>query len=170
MDFNIIEEKVKENKEKIGWTNKRPFMELTKIIPDNETLFFAISGLMKKNGVTVIGITETNIYIVAEPMAGMALTNSIIPLDRVTSVASKGGVFGSLQIAEGTVVHVLENISPANASNAVSAFNKAKMAQPKPQHSQVSEADELIKFKKLLDDGVLTQEEFDKKKAQILGL
>ena len=34
----------------------------------------------------------------------------------------------------------------------------------------VSEADELMKFKKLLDDGVITQEEFDAKKKQILGL
>lgn len=35
---------------------------------------------------------------------------------------------------------------------------------------EVSEADELAKFKKLLDDGVITQEEFDLKKKQILGL
>ena len=35
---------------------------------------------------------------------------------------------------------------------------------------QVSDADELAKFKKLLDDGIITQEEFDAKKKQILGL
>lgn len=34
----------------------------------------------------------------------------------------------------------------------------------------VSDADELSKFKKLLDEGVVTQEEFDMKKKQILGL
>ena len=33
-----------------------------------------------------------------------------------------------------------------------------------------SDADELLKFKKLLDDGVITQEEFDVKKKQILNL
>lgn len=33
-----------------------------------------------------------------------------------------------------------------------------------------SEADEIIKFKKLLDDGVITQEEFNAKKKQLLGL
>lgn len=36
--------------------------------------------------------------------------------------------------------------------------------------STVSEADELVKFKKLLDEGIVTQEEFDMKKKQILGL
>lgn len=33
-----------------------------------------------------------------------------------------------------------------------------------------SDADEILKFKSLLDDGVLTQDEFDAKKKQILGL
>ena len=35
---------------------------------------------------------------------------------------------------------------------------------------QTSAADELIKFKDLLDMGILTQEEFDAKKKQLLGL
>jgi hypothetical protein len=35
---------------------------------------------------------------------------------------------------------------------------------------QSSDADELAKFKKLLDDGVISQDEFDAKKKQILGL
>lgn len=36
--------------------------------------------------------------------------------------------------------------------------------------SAVTEADELKKFKELLDSGVITQEEFDAKKKQLLGL
>ena len=35
---------------------------------------------------------------------------------------------------------------------------------------QISSADELMKFKALLDSGVITQEEFDAKKKQLLGL
>lgn len=34
----------------------------------------------------------------------------------------------------------------------------------------ISSADEIAKFKKLLDDGTITQEEFDAKKKQLLGL
>ena len=33
-----------------------------------------------------------------------------------------------------------------------------------------SSTDEILKFKKLLDEGIITQEEFDAKKKQILGL
>ena len=36
--------------------------------------------------------------------------------------------------------------------------------------SKISSADELIKFKELLDSGVINQEEFDTKKKQILGV
>jgi len=35
---------------------------------------------------------------------------------------------------------------------------------------QASSADELSKYKKLMDDGVITQDEFDAKKKQLLGL
>ena len=44
-----------------------------------------------------------------------------------------------------------------------------KSAKNAPAAAALSPADELKKFKELLDMGVITQEEFDKKKAQILG-
>lgn len=42
---------------------------------------------------------------------------------------------------------------------------------PKESQAQATDtADEIAKFKKLLDDGTITQEEFDAKKKQLLGL
>lgn len=35
---------------------------------------------------------------------------------------------------------------------------------------QFSIADEILKLKKLLDEGIITQEEFDKKKKELLGM
>ena len=35
--------------------------------------------------------------------------------------------------------------------------------------STVSNADEIVKYKKLLDDGIITQEEFDQKKKELLS-
>ena len=46
----------------------------------------------------------------------------------------------------------------------------AKSNQPASVVQQVSAADELKKFKELLDMGIITQEEFDAKKKQLLGL
>lgn len=48
-------------------------------------------------------------------------------------------------------------------------FIEHKLASKVSGDSAFSKADELLKFKKLLDDGVLTQEEFEKEKARILG-
>lgn len=34
----------------------------------------------------------------------------------------------------------------------------------------ISEADEILKYKQLLDDGAITQEEYEAKKKQLLGI
>ena len=39
-----------------------------------------------------------------------------------------------------------------------------------PHSNTVSDADEIKKYKELLDSGIITQEEFDAKKRQLLGL
>jgi hypothetical protein len=48
--------------------------------------------------------------------------------------------------------------------------NAIKQSANAPAVAQVSAADELKKFKELLDMGVITQEEFNAKKKQLLGL
>ena len=54
-------------------------------------------------------------------------------------------------------------------------FNETKVENdkasvPTSANSNVSSADELLKYKSLLDQGIITQEEFDAKKKQLLGL
>ena len=60
------------------------------------------------------------------------------------------------EIAEKMVAYIQEKIKEAR--------------QPKVAVAATSAADELKKFKELLDMGVITQEEFDTKKKQLLGL
>lgn len=47
---------------------------------------------------------------------------------------------------------------------------KIEQAHSSNTNSSNSAADEIAKFKKLLDDGTITQDEFDAKKKQLLGL
>ena len=49
-------------------------------------------------------------------------------------------------------------------------FEAMKAQNNAPQQATVSAADELKKFKELLDMGAITQEEFDAKKKELLGL
>lgn len=54
---------------------------------------------------------------------------------------------------------------------AISDEEFVNLSQKTPvEQKSISQADELQKFKDLLDNGVITQEEFDTKKKQILGL
>ena len=57
----------------------------------------------------------------------------------------------------------------AEVNNAIDQ-SKSKKLQGTTVISSLSSADELKKFKELLDMGVITQEEFDVKKKQLLGL
>lgn len=52
----------------------------------------------------------------------------------------------------------------------VRKFIEDKVRANKNGSAQVTSADELKKYKDLLDSGVITQEEFDAKKKQLLGL
>lgn len=45
-----------------------------------------------------------------------------------------------------------------------------KDIQYSTDNTQISAADEIMKFKRLLDDGIISQEEFEAKKKQLLGL
>lgn len=63
------------------------------------------------------------------------------------------------------------------AADAVSFFDnicsRADISHPAPAttvQTPLSGADEIAKYKKLLDDGIITPEEFEKKKSDLLGL
>lgn len=46
----------------------------------------------------------------------------------------------------------------------------SKQVDKKQSHNNISPADEILKYKQLLDSGIITQEEFELKKKQLLNL
>lgn len=65
------------------------------------------------------------------------------------------------------------SFAKAIADEIIAAFNNYKERENEFDHDQggtISGADEIKKFKALLDDGIITQEEFNAKKKQLLGL
>ncbi len=71
---------------------------------------------------------------------------------------------------------VLRNIILERKMSMIHKFLQERIKEAKQApllqvvESQTSDAEELLKFKQLLDAGVISQEEFDAKKKQILGL
>jgi ribosomal protein L14E/L6E/L27E len=173
MNLDKIVTEAAKHKIKKGVLNNAVFEGMASLVPENEELVYVAEGKYKLNkAVALIAITDKNVYAVTHPTSFQSVQTTIIPISKITSVSSKVGlVMGQLFISEGTVNHEFGTMLPALANETVSAIHKAQNMQSSGNvQPQISQADELSKFKKLLDDGVLTQEEFDKKKAQILGL
>ena len=83
-----------------------------------------------------------------------------------------GSLTGSTVRAETTVEYASSEHKKAleMKEKIESTMSKMKKGSSSPVTQQISQADEIKKFKELLDQGVLTQDEFDKKKKEILGL
>ena len=77
-------------------------------------------------------------------------------------IVSSKGFNGTLVLGLGFAVDVLGFLK---RSTLITGLQKEKLVI-----KQVSDADELAKYKELLDKGVITQDEFEAKKKQLLGL
>ena len=99
-----------------------------------------------------------------------------LPLDSISSV----GTSWLKGIAVGTSSGRIKFLGISNRNEIYEAIKKiladrqtkeTKASAPVTNITQAqSSADELKKFKELLDSGIITQEEFDAKKKQLLGL
>lgn len=149
------------------------YNKLSELIPEEEELLYAFDGLVGKEFAAVT-VTPKCVYIVHH--AGLlGMTTASIPVSKITSVTAVAGkmmgLLKSVVIAESGLVHTIGNVAAPAADQVIAAINHAQTMATAPTQASapVSQADELLKFKQLLDAGVLTQEEFDKKKAQILN-
>lgn len=121
------------------------------------------------SGKSEITVTDKRVY-------GKARSKQVnLPLDSISAVSIYRFKGISVSTASGAICFIgianrdelyntissllIERQSPKNAP--------AVASQPQPV---VSTADELKKYKELLDSGIITQEEFDAKKKQLLGL
>lgn len=99
-----------------------------------------------------------------------------LPLDAISAVGTSMMKGISVGTSSGTIKFKFINNS-AEIHSAISDLLLDRQGKEKPvvtttikQEIPQSNADELKKYKELLDSGVITQEEFDAKKKQLLGL
>jgi len=113
-------------------------------------------------------------------------TSGTIAIDKISSVSPHSGLLlasltieciGSDDLRLEQLTNVDKSGKRGNVNNIVnalqSAIDTARANSSKTNTTiinQTSAADELLKFKQLLDMGAITQAEFDTKKKQLLGL
>lgn len=73
-------------------------------------------------------------------------------------------------VVAGTATHVSNNVSRRQANKWAAEQPQEAAQQPQAAASDEDQFAELEKLAALKDKGILTQEEFDAKKKQILGL
>lgn len=129
-----------------------------------------IVGIIMKFNTEKCEITVTNEAICGKLPRGKEVQ---IPLNQITAInrSSFNGI-SITSIGNVSNFHCIENREEVmKAISYLLANPQQNSAQPTPPASATgSEAEQLKRLKDLLDSGVLTQEEFDAKKKQILGL
>lgn len=120
-------------------------------------------------------ITSKRIIMAQKKLIGEALQT--VALDHVNDITFKSGLaFGIVTIdtmKEKFNVAIdktqAKNVSDKLHTLLIELKNQSSPVST-PANSSSNDYDQLIKLKQLLDAGILTQEEFDAKKKQILGL
>ena len=96
-----------------------------------------------------------------------------LPMDSISAVATRGFKGIAVATSSGKIAFLMiKNRDEIHKiiSNLLIERQSKPEAAPAVHTPAVSNADELKKYKELLDMGVITQEEFDAKKKQLLGL
>lgn len=96
------------------------------------------------------------------------LTTGYIQFAYSGSSESKGGIMDAIEDENTITFSSKKDFEQAKELKALIESLQNKDNQP--ETSSTSDADEILKFKELLDAGVITEEEFEAKKKQILGI
>jgi len=153
---------------------KKEIKELPMILKEDEIIMYAASGFADGN-TWLITCTDKRILFIDKGMI-FGLKQVEIPIEKINSISYKKGLlFGEIVIYHGAAQMSISQIDKKALKPLVDAINneieKLKTDTPvQQQQTTASAADELLKFKQLLDAEVITQEEFAAKKKELLGL
>lgn len=120
----------------------------------------------------VVFLTDKRLVFQFKALA--SFSSEVVPLEEIRSLNCNGNGLTGGHVEIHTMTKsfdILVSYKKDAIQNIQRVFENARNAVPAPSGAPaVSEADELAKFKKLLDDGVITAAEFEAKKKQILGI
>jgi hypothetical protein len=168
MELTKIEEALKKNNLKLDFMNKGIFTFVSSKLENTENLNYVTLGLTGTYKTAII-VTDEHLYIAKATGMLSGIDFNTIPRKTITSIKVESGLlFSTLNITVGSMVHKLEKVISAHASE----LNKILLIKPEEQKQSIPQnpTDEIRKYKSLLDDGIISQEEFDKKKKELLGL
>lgn len=163
------------------WLGKRPKQELTNEDLKNNGALFILNGGTSKLCVYEDKLEKIYGNDFATRLFNMGdIGNVIIPFSNITSVQflegtpKKFGRFDFSILGGQHKYNTQDNIFVFNGEENETAikirdFIISKISKNNIDNN-ISNAEEIAKYKKLLDDGIITQEEFETKKKQLLNI
>lgn len=170
--MNTIEETIKSApflKGKI-WRKQIEMIE-KRVAGEGEQL---LAACFKKDGMQQLYVTNKRIYF--NEIKGMMSNNEqMIPLSNISSVScSSKGLFADLIVTTSGANIIVEDVSVGIAQTVMKKIEtlrtQSSVGPSTEKKLMPSTTDEIRELKSLLDEGILTQAEFDAKKKQLLGV
>lgn len=170
---NIIKQQLKEAGVENLWGTKKEVKALPDIIDisGGEKILYAANAFVATNSVLAVCTNKRVIFLDHGMIYGSKTTD--IPLDVINGVSySKGLMLGSIAVTNGATTVQIENMQPYSAEKLAETLKKAaaKFKQQSLKPETNSDLSQLKELKQLLNDGIITEEEFTAKKKQILGI
>lgn len=162
---------------------EKAFCEIEKMLRPDEDVLFAFTGssAVRKNNsmLFAVGVALTNQRLLLggqiKGLLKVSYTAQSFNIENINAISQSWSAIGGCLIIDtlGDDIRIGEPERDI-ANNIIADFDNVLQSLKTPKSAaviqQTSAADELKKFKELLDMGVITQEEFDAKKKQLLGL
>lgn len=176
MDLETVKEQLKAANIIDTFGTKKEIKALPEILNDDETIKYATSGLVDGNTILAVCTDSRVLFIDKGLIYGIKSTE--IPLDMVNGVSySKDLVLGTISVVNGAVTTKIENVDKKSAPIMADTIKKVsaeyKQLKNNPQPAQGEQKDviaELRELKVLVDEGILTEEEFSARKKKVLGI
>lgn len=153
----------------------REILKLPELIQQDETIKYATSGFYDTNTSSVLIVVTNKRILLENKKLLFGSQNTEIPLEMVNDISYNSGMLmAKVSITSGTKDHKISQVSKKTVTQLVDTIrHETELAKhPNEQQSSQSPSDieQLKGLKDLLDSGILTQEEFEAKKKQILGI
>ncbi|BDR57780.1 PH domain-containing protein [Xylocopilactobacillus apicola] len=150
---------------------KKEVKALPEILQPNEVVKYATSGVIK--GTVLMVLTDSRILFIDKGLV-YGFKSTEIPLNMVNSVSySTGMLFGKISITNGAITTTIESVGKESAPIMVDRI-KTEIANSHQAAIHHDDDQDLIsklrELKSLVDEGILTEEEFTAKKKQLLNL
>ena len=134
-------------------------------------VLFTLFGLIVYLALRSVSITVTNKRVTGTSSFGRRVD---LPIDEISAVGSRLSKGIEVATSSGKIlfqgINNRDEVHKAITDMLMERQSKSDSSLQIKTETPQSAADEIEKFKALLDRGILTQEEFDAKKKQLLGL